>query len=110
MRYFETRYGAGVGMEEVRLADYQEPLWAAAFGVESLDLLFDQEIPARAIPIFDAAIDRFNHDPESLRHLLDPADRRGLSGNRRVFEQMRATLADHADASISGLIDSELGD
>ncbi|WP_156162007.1 hypothetical protein [Nocardia vulneris] len=105
MRVFETRYGAGAGAEEVRVEPNQERLWAAAFGVETLDLLFDLEIPERALPRFDEAIARFNHEPESLRHLLDDSDSRGLIGNRRVLEQMRATLADHADASISGIME-----
>ncbi|MFI5777041.1 hypothetical protein [Nocardia sp. NPDC051570] len=105
MRYFETRFGGGVGLEEVRLEPYQEALWSSAFGVETLDVLFDQQTPARAIATLDAAIGKFNHDPDSLRHLLSPGDHRGLVGNRRVLEQMRETLANHPDASISGVIE-----
>ncbi|WP_280395573.1 hypothetical protein [Nocardia brasiliensis] len=105
MKYFETRYGGGIGAEEVRIEPYQERLWAAAFGVENLELLFDLEIPERALSRLDEAINRFNHQPETLRHLLDDSDNRGLIGNRRVLEQMRQTLADHPDASISGLME-----
>ncbi|MEV4127165.1 hypothetical protein [Nocardia sp. NPDC049707] len=107
MRFFETRYGAGKCAEEVRVEAYQEKLWAASFGVDQLDMLFDLDTPERAIPKFDAAIRKFDHDPESLRPLLDPTDRRGLVGNRKVLEQMRATLATHDDASISGAMYNE---
>ncbi|TLF72936.1 hypothetical protein [Nocardia cyriacigeorgica] len=105
MKIFETRFGAGKGMEEVRIDPVQERLWAAAFGVETLDGMFDLVTAAEAIPRFDEAIDRFNHEPDLLRPLLDPSDFRGLRGNRRVLEQMRATLADHPDATISGMVE-----
>ncbi|WP_306365294.1 hypothetical protein [Nocardia sp. CC227C] len=105
MRYFETRYGAGVGMEEVRIEPHYEALWAAAFDVDDIGLIFDLDTPARAIPKLDAAIARFNHDPDALRPLLPEGDRRGLVAHRRVIEQMRSTLADHADASLSGVLE-----
>lgn len=106
MRVFETRYGAGVGLEEIRIQPYREALWAAAFGVADLGMLFDIETPERAIQKIDDAIRRFNHEPNSLRPLLAEEDRAGLIGNRRVLEQMRATLADHPDATISGAVEA----
>ena len=104
MKIFETRFGEGTELEEVRLEPYQELLWARAFRVDALDGLFDITPAAQAVPRLDEAIGRFNHDPEPLRRLLDPADSRGLRGNRMVLEQIRATLVSHADATISGLI------
>ncbi|MFE5290222.1 hypothetical protein ACFRAQ_35165 [Nocardia sp. NPDC056611] len=108
MKFFETRFGGGKGLEEVRLEPEQIPLWAKAFDVESLDGLFDLATAEQAIPLFDAAINRFNHDPDSLRPLLDASDFRGLRGNRMVLQQMRATLADFADATISGLVEHDV--
>lgn len=105
MKYFETRYGAGTGQEVIRVHPYQEALWAKAFDAPDLAAIFDLDTPEVAIPKIDAAIRRFNHDPDSIRPLLDPADRLGLVGNRRVLEQMRETLAAHPDASISGVLD-----
>ncbi|MFF4027018.1 hypothetical protein ACFYY5_29635 [Nocardia elegans] len=104
-KFFETRFADGNGQEVIQVHPYQEALWAKAFGVEDLADLFDLATPSVAIPKIDEAINRFNHDPETLRPLLDPSDSLKLRGNRMVLEQMRATLADHPDASISGLID-----
>ncbi len=105
MKHFETRYGAGVGQEIIQVHPHQEALWAKAFGVDKLDGLFDLTSARNAIRILDDAIDRFNHDPDSLRPLMDDSDTLGLRGHRMVFEQIRRTLADHDDASISGVID-----
>ncbi len=92
-------------MEETRLDDYQLPLWCAAFGVETLDGLFDLATPASAISVLDAAINKFHHDADSLRPFLAKEDPRGLSGNVRTIEQMRVTLATYTDASITGLFE-----
>jgi hypothetical protein len=105
MRFFETRYGGGVGQETVQVHPYQEALWAKALGVDTLDNLFDLETSANAIKVLDQAINMFNHEPDNLRPLLDANDPIGLRGNRMVFEQMRRTLAEHSDASISGVVD-----
>lgn len=105
MKCFETRFGAGKGQEVVFVHPHQEALWAKAFGVETLDGMWDLETAAKAIPILDAAILMFNHSPEQLRPLLSADDMSGLRGNRLVLEQMRATLADHDDATISGAVE-----
>jgi hypothetical protein len=105
MRFFETRFGDGVGLEVTQVQPYREKLWAKAFGVETLDDLFDLATAAQAIPLIDAAILKFNHDPESLRPLLDPVDPFNLRRNRMALEQMRATLADHPDSTISGVVE-----
>lgn len=105
MKHFETRYGAGVGQEITQVHPHQEALWAKAFDVDSLAGLFDLTSAKDAIQKIDEAISRFNHDPDTLRPLLDASDALGLRGNRMIFEQMRRTLADHPDASISGVID-----
>lgn len=106
MKFFEIRYGAGVGQDRMNVAPHREALWAKAFGVESLEGLFDQTIRGDAIPKVDAAILMFNHDPEPLRPFLDPQDRSGLYGNRKLLEQMRETLEIFEDATISGLVES----
>lgn len=108
MKYFETRYGAGAGSEETVIQPYREALWAEAFDVADLGVIFDLDTPARAIPRIDQAIQRFNHDPDILRPLLSPDDVVGLIGNRRILEQMRATLAEHPDASISGVLERDV--
>lgn len=105
MKVFETRYGAGAGQEQIVMNPHQEALWTKAFGVDSITGLFDLATAAQAIPVIDQAILRFNHDPEALRPSLDASDTLGLRGNRMLFEQMRRTLADHDDATISGVIE-----
>lgn len=110
MKCFETRWGNGVGLEVVLVQPYREKLWAAAFGVDSLDELFDLTPAKDAIPLIDAAILKFNHDPESLRPHLSPDDPFNLRRNRMALEQMRATLADFADSTISGVFDQEADD
>lgn len=102
MKYFETRYGAGIGQEIVKILPEQEALWAAAFGVEDFEYVFDQATADSALPLFDAAINRLNHEPDTLRPLVPAGFRGGLIRTRRVLEQMRSTLADFPDASISG--------
>ncbi|WP_280333103.1 hypothetical protein [Nocardia wallacei] len=105
MKSFEVRFGGGIGMESIQVQPYREALWAAAFGAETLDDLFDLTSAAQAIPKIDAAILKFNHDPEPLRALLSPEDPFNLRRNRMVLEQMRATLADHPDSTISGVFE-----
>lgn len=105
MRFFETRWGNGVGLEVFQVQPYREALWSAAFGVDKLDDLFDLATAAQAVPRLDAAILKFNHDPESLRVLHSPEDPLSLRHNRMCLEQMRATLVDYEAATISGVID-----
>ncbi|WP_280357061.1 hypothetical protein [Nocardia otitidiscaviarum] len=102
MKYFETRFGGGVASEKIVVAPDLEPLWLALFDTAADDLVFDLDTPASALPKLDAAINRLNHDPDSVRHLLPAGANGGLVRRRRVLEQMRRTLADNADASISG--------
>jgi hypothetical protein len=102
MKYFETRFSGGRGAETLQIPPDREALWAAAFGVDSVDDIFDLDTPATAIPKFDAAIARFDHDPESLRPLCTKGT---LVRARMVLEQLRTTLADHPDASISGALE-----
>lgn len=84
-----------------RVQPNREALWAAAFERETLDGLFDMTPADRAIGILDAAIARFNTDPDELREHLDPTDRLGLRGNRMALAGIRAFLADHG-GTISG--------
>lgn len=106
MRFFEIRWGNGVGQEIFQVQPYREALWAAAFGVNQLDDLFDLTTAKDAIPVIDAAILRFNHDPESLRPLHSAEDPLSMRHNRMALEQMRATLADYEAVTISGVIDN----
>lgn len=82
----------------------REALWAKAFGVDTLDGLFDMTPAEQAIPIIDAAIARFNSDPESLRPLLSPDDPVGLRGNRGALLALRKHLHTHG-GTISGAVD-----
>ncbi|MGY1946555.1 hypothetical protein [Nocardia asiatica] len=105
MKYFETRYGSGAGQEVVKVRPEKEDLYKAAFGVDDIEYIFDLDTPETAIPKLDAAIGRFNHEPEALRPFLPPNERGGLVRTRQVLEQMRATLADFPDSSISGAME-----
>lgn len=105
MRFFETRWGNGVGQEIFQVQPYREALWSAAFGVQQLDDLFDLTTAKDAVPIIDAAILRFNHSPDELRPLHSPEDPLTLRHSRMCLEQMRATLVDYEAATISGVID-----
>ncbi|MCM6778018.1 hypothetical protein NDR87_31015 [Nocardia sp. CDC159] len=102
-KVFETIYADGIGREITEIRDHQWHLWCAAFTVQSLEGMFDLTPATRAIPILDAAIARFNAAPDDLRTALHPEDWLMLRGNRRLMEKMRATLADHPDATISGV-------
>ncbi|MFE7798993.1 hypothetical protein [Nocardia sp. NPDC057440] len=82
----------------------REALWAAAFGVESLEGLFDMTPVAVALPLIDAAIAKFNDDPESLRPLLAADDPVGLRGNRGILRNLRAKMV-NLGGTISGAVD-----
>ncbi|MGY2019412.1 hypothetical protein [Nocardia gipuzkoensis] len=79
-------------------------LWAAAFGVDSLDDMFDMTPAAEAIPIVDAAIRRFNEDPNSLRPLVAADDPVGLRGNRAVLIELRKFLFENG-GTVSGAVE-----
>ncbi|MFE5290319.1 hypothetical protein ACFRAQ_35665 [Nocardia sp. NPDC056611] len=81
-------------------------LWTAAFDVESLEGLFDMTPAADAIPVIDAAVGRFNSDPEAMRHLITD-DPLGLFGNRQALLKIRNWLAQN-DGSITGVVDDEV--
>ncbi|MFE4714804.1 hypothetical protein ACFRAM_28590, partial [Paenibacillus sp. NPDC056722] len=103
---FECIATADTYHSSVTVQPYRVALWSAAFGVESLEGLFDMTPAADAIGVIDAAIARFNTDPEGLRALVDPADQLGLFGNRRVLLKLRTWLADNG-GTITGAIDDE---
>lgn len=103
MKVFETIYAGNIGHEITAIHEHQWMLWCAAFGIQSLDGMFDITPAAQAIPVLDAAIGRFNTEADRLREALHPDDWLKLRGNRRLLEKMRATLADHPDATISGV-------
>ncbi|WP_157778025.1 hypothetical protein [Nocardia terpenica] len=83
------------------IPEHRYTLWCKAFDVESLDALFDMTPAEKAVPLFDAAITRFNSHPEDLRPLLDASDPGGLRGNRNALVGIRTFLADHG-GTISG--------
>ncbi|WP_228535962.1 hypothetical protein, partial [Nocardia sp. BSTN01] len=78
--------------------------WAAAFGVATLDGLFDMTPVEDALPLFDAAIRRFNEDPEALRPLLAADDPVGLRGNRGALIKIYQHMA-QLGGTISGAVD-----
>ena len=86
------------------VAPNRERLWAAAFGVDSLDMLFDMTPVEEAMPLFAAAIRKFNEDPESLRPLLAADDPVGLRGNRGALIKIWQRMA-QLGGTISGAID-----
>lgn len=93
MKAFEYISDSHVFQGQLVIQPNRERLWAAAFGVDSLDGLFDMTRTEEAIPLFDAAIRKFNADPESLRPLLAADDPLGLRGNRGALLKFRGHMA-----------------
>ncbi|MCU1640926.1 MAG: hypothetical protein JWN03_1201 [Nocardia sp.] len=83
-------------------------LWSAAFGLDSLAGLFDMTPAEIAIPKIDAAVGRFETDPETLRPLVASDDPIGLFGNRKVLLKLRGFLATNG-GTISGIVDQDEG-
>ncbi|MFI7527471.1 hypothetical protein [Nocardia salmonicida] len=106
MQVFEIISNGGSTVEITVVHPHQVALWQSAFERE-LAGMFDITPAAAAVAVLDAALARFQSHADELRALLDPSDWLGLRGNRRVLERMRATLADHPDATISGAVDDE---
>ena len=104
MKAFEYISAGHTFQESVLVQPNREALWAAAFGVASLDGLFDIVKVEDAIPLFDAAIRKFNSDPEELRALLALDDPLGLRGNRGVLVRFRQRMA-QLGGTITGAID-----
>jgi hypothetical protein len=93
VKSFELIAESGNYHQITTIQPYRERLWAAAFEVDSLDGMFDMLSAANAIPILDAAIDRFSTHSEELRPLLDPGDHLMLRGNRAALSGVRKWLA-----------------
>ena len=91
--------------ESVAVHPAREALWCAAFGVETLDGLFDVVRVEEAIPRFDAAIRKFNEDPESLRPLMAVDDPVGMRGNRGILLKIRKRMA-QLGGTVTGAIDT----
>lgn len=104
---FECIDSGGTYHSAVAVLPYRVALWSAAFGVESLAGLFDMTSAEVAIPVIDAAIDRFNTVPDELRKLVDPVDPVGLFGNRKALLKLRTWLAQNG-GTITGAIDDEV--
>ncbi|MGW4119899.1 hypothetical protein [Nocardia sp. NPDC004711] len=104
MKSFEVLADGETYAATVFIQPNREALWAAAFGVTQLDGLFDMTPAEQAIPVVDAAISRFNNDPDALRPLVAADDPVGLRGNRAVLLQLRARLA-KSGGTISGAVD-----
>lgn len=104
MQVFECIAASNSYTSDFAVQPNREVLWSAAFGVESLEGLFDMTPAEEAIPVVDAAVRRFNDDPNSLRPLVARDDRMGLRGNRGLLLQLRAFLAEHG-GTISGAVE-----
>lgn len=108
MKSFEhLAHGEGYA-QSIFIQPNREALWAKAFGVESLDDLFDMTPVEQALPLFDAAISAFNDDPDRLRPLLAADDLMGLRGNRGLLIKVRMKL-DKFGGTISGALDESAG-
>ncbi|WP_157115043.1 hypothetical protein [Nocardia niwae] len=106
MRVFECIAAGGTYVSTPVIQANRDALWCAAFQVDSLDGLFDMTPADHAIPVFDAAIARFNDAPESLRPLVAADDPIGLRGNRKALIGIRTFLA-HNGGTISGAVEQE---
>lgn len=104
MKSFEFTAAGGSYALTVSIQPNREALWCAAFGVESLEGLFDMTPVDQAKPVLDAAIARFNDDPESLRPLLAADDPMGLRGNRGILRDLRKKMV-NLGGTISGAVD-----
>lgn len=105
MKSFEVLADGETYAATVFIQPNREALWAAAFGVAQLDGLFDMTPAEQAIPVIDAAISRFNTDPDALRPLVAADDPVGLRGNRDVLlRKLRDRLANYG-GTISGAVD-----
>lgn len=81
-------------------------LWCAAFGVDTLDGLFDMTPVDQAKPLIDSAISAFTRDPDGLRVLLSPDDHLGLRGNRLALLEMRDSIV-RMGGTITGAVEVE---
>ena len=106
MRMFECIADGGTYVSTPVIQPNREALWAAAFGRDSLDNLFDVTPAAEAIAVLDEAIARFNADPESLRPLVAADDPLGLRGNRQALAGIRRFLAQNG-GTISGPVEDD---
>lgn len=104
MKIFEIIASDSNLVSNPAVLDIRWDLWCAAFQVESLNDLFDVTPAAQAIPLFDAAIERFNTHADELRALLHPGDSFNLRTNRKILEGVRRFLAEHG-GTISGAIE-----
>ncbi|PSR64010.1 MULTISPECIES: hypothetical protein [Nocardia] len=104
MKAFEYISASHGFQESLSIQPNREALWAKAFGVDSLDGMFDMTPVEKAIPLFDAAIRKFNSDPEELRPFLAADDPIGLRGNRGALVKLRKHM-DLLGGTISGAVD-----
>lgn len=109
MKSFEYISASHLLQESVTIQPNREALWAAAFGVSTIDGMFDMTAVEDAIPLFDAAIRKFNSDPEELRALVAADDILGLRGNRGALLRIRQRMAKFG-GTISGAIDESLAE
>lgn len=103
MKAFEIFAGGDAFHMTVDVPPEREPLWAAAFGVDRLDGLFDMTPVDRARPVLDAAIRRFGEDPDALRPLLASGAPGGLFLERSALVRMRDRLI-AVQGTISGAV------
>jgi hypothetical protein len=104
MKIFEIIASESNLVSHPAVQPYRWDLWCAAFQVETLDDLFDVTPAAQAIPVIDAAIERFNTHSEELRPLVSAEDPFNLRTNRKTIEGIRNFLAAHG-GTISGVFD-----
>lgn len=104
MKSFEFTAAGGSYAMSIAIQPNREALWCAAFDVDSLEGLFDMTPVDQAKPVLDAAIAKFNDDPESLRPLLAVDDPVGLRGNRGILRSLRAKMV-NLGGTISGAVD-----
>ncbi|MFC5789656.1 hypothetical protein ACFPPE_07285 [Agromyces tardus] len=105
MKEFEIVAAGGAVYDHIGVADFQVDTWCAVFGVESADLLFDHTPGTVAVPIIDAAIQRILSGDPAIHASVHPNDRTGLRGKRTALENMRRTLVNFHDATISGIVE-----
>lgn len=77
------------------------PLWHAAFGRDDLTGMWWYAPAYEAVPVIQAAIDYLRANRLSLTALVQPGDRHGVDGNRRLLERILYNLDKHPDNVIA---------
>jgi hypothetical protein len=101
LKEFEVISASGIMADHIGISPDIESVVYALFS----DGEFDMSTPAVVIPRIDEAKSQLQNDPDAYRSILAPGTRLGLSRVRNMLDIMRAVLADHPEATVTGPVD-----